>query len=85
MADPIPKYLQISVALLYKQFKTDDFTFQDAVTILKKDARYTGQILSHLRKAGWISIRNDMFDQRKKFYRINKFDEIMSSLKNDHD
>ena len=83
MADPIPKYLQKNVALLYEQFKTGDFTFQDAVTILKKDVRYTGQILSHLGKAGWISIRNDKLDQRKKIYRINKFDDIISAFEKD--
>lgn len=81
MADPIPKYLQKNVALLYEHFKTGDFTFQEAVTTLNKEIRYTGQILSHLDKAGWISIRNDKLDQRKKIYQINKFDDIISAFK----
>jgi hypothetical protein len=83
MADPIPKYLQKNVALLYKQFKNGDFTFQDAMITLNKDVRYTGQILSHLGKARWISNRNDKLDQRKKIYHINKFDEIISSFEKD--
>lgn len=80
MADPIPKYLQKNVALLYEQFKTGGFSFQEAVKTLDKEVRYTGQILSHLGKAGWISKRNDKLDQRKKIYRVNKFDDIISAF-----
>ena len=55
--------------------------FRRAVTTLNKEIRYTGQILSHLDKAGWISIRNDKLDQRKKIYQIKKFDDVISAFK----
>ncbi|MDD1723775.1 MAG: hypothetical protein LUQ07_01450, partial [Methanospirillum sp.] len=57
-----------------------EFTFDDAVRTLKKNERYTGQILSKLIEAGWMEKQRDSSDKRKKIYNIVNFEKVIKEL-----
>jgi len=80
MVESIPKHLLEKISLLYSVYKTDSFTFQDAVKTLGQNERYTGLILSSLGKAGWIEKRRDARDKRKKIYQIKNINEIIDKI-----
>jgi hypothetical protein len=80
MVESIPKHLLEKLSMLFREFNTNEFRFQDAIRILGKDERYTGLILSQLGKAGWVSKRHDKDDGRKRFYRVNNVNDSMNQL-----
>lgn len=80
MVVSIPKHLLEKISLLYSEYKTDNFTFQDAVKTLGQNERYTGLILSKLGNAGWIGKKRDSKDKRKKIYQIRDIHEIIEKI-----
>ncbi len=80
MVESIPKHLLEKISLLYTEFKTNQFRFQEAVKILGQSNRYTGGILSSLEKAGWISKARDKEDGRKRIYQIKNIEEIIDLI-----
>jgi len=80
MVESIPKNLQNKISILFIKYKTEKFTFQEAVETLGQNDRYTGQILSSLVKAGWIDKKRSSEDERKRLYQINDFNEIFEKL-----
>jgi len=85
MVDFLQKFLLKDLSKLFSKFGNEEFIFQNAVTTLNHNNRYTGQILSKLGKSGYISKRRDPSDARKRFYRINevKFEDIMKEMGNE--
>lgn len=80
MVESVPKYLLEKISLLYSNYNTGDFSFQDAITTFGHDERYTGLILSKLVKAGWIEKRRDAKNTRKKIYHIKNISEIVEEI-----
>lgn len=80
MVASIPKHLLEKISLLYSKYKTEPFTFTNAVDTLQQNERYTGQILSALVKAGWLDKKRERDDKRKKIYRINNISQIIEQI-----
>ena len=82
MTKPIAKWLQKRYALLLKELGDKEFNFDIAKQILKKDQKkIVSIILSELKKAGWIMIvRLDPKDSRKRYYALNKPQNIFKEL-----
>ena len=80
MVESIPKHLFEKISLLYNDYKTDTFSFQDAVKTLGRNERYTGLILSKLVHAGWITKKRDEQDKRKKYYQLKNIQEMMEKI-----
>ena len=80
MVESIPKHMLEKISLLYSEFESRKFGFQDAVKILDQNERYTGLILSQLGHAGWISKRRDPKDKRRKIYQIENVQEIIQKI-----
>ncbi len=80
MVESIPKYLFEKISLLYNDYKTEMFGFQDAVKTLGHNERYTGLILSKLVKAGWITKKRDTQDKRIKYYQLKNVHEMMEKI-----
>jgi len=66
--------------MLYAKKRNETFNFQEAVEILGKDERFTGQILSELTQAGWITKKREENDRRKKIYNLNSPDVVLNEL-----
>ncbi len=80
MVESIPKNLQNKISILFIKYKTEKFTFQEAIGTLGQNDRYTGQILSSLEKAGWINKMRHSEDRRKRIYQIKDFNEIFDEM-----
>lgn len=82
MSQPIPKWLQGRYALLLKEFKNKEFTFNLARNLLKMDQEKIVSItLSKLKKAGWLEIiRLDPNDSRKRYYKLKSLDMIFREI-----
>lgn len=71
MAETIPNWLLQRYAMLFRKYKDKEFTFQEAMKTLKEDDKvYASMVLSELRKSGWIVIRLNPDDARKRIYNL---------------
>lgn len=71
MAIPIPRWLMEKYSLLFKEYKDKDFTFQEAGKTIKEDDKvYISMALSELRKSGWLKVRINPEDSRKRIYNL---------------
>ncbi len=77
----LPRWLEDSYSLLWKNFKNKEFCREDAVKILQEKAgdRSIAVILSKLRKAGWLDIRLDPSDARRSLYFLKSRGEIFKN------
>ena len=80
MTEPLPKNLQIRLAVLYKKYEHNEFSFNEALDSLEIDKTYLGKILSQLVSSGWISKSRDDKDNRIKYYKLNQFDAPFENL-----
>jgi len=83
MAVAIPKWVQRRYALLRKAYGTDEFTFEDACEILKADEKFISVLLSELKKYGWLEVKLNPEDSRKRIYRLRPIENIMSEIAED--
>ncbi len=71
MAETIPNWLMQRYAILFRKYKNKEFTFQEAMkTIKENDKIYMSMVLSELRKAGWLEIKINPDDARKRIYKL---------------
>lgn len=87
MADAIPRWLMERYAMLLRKHKDNEFTFQEAMETIKEDDKiYMSMVLSELRKAGWLTIKINPDDARKRIYKLilpQEAIEKIVALKND--
>ena len=73
MVEPIPKWIMKRYAKLWKAFGSKDFSFEKADKALEEeDNRIIGIILSELKKAGWLEVKQDPDNSRKRLYQLKK-------------
>lgn len=80
MTNPIPKWILLRYAALWKNLKTNDFTFDDATTVLNNDTMVS-IALSNLRYAGWLSVSLDLKDARRRIYTLKEPGQIIVEMK----
>lgn len=83
MVKSVPKHLLEKFSIIYSKKGFSEFRFQDVVSILGYDVRYTGQIISVLVAAGWITKKRVESDKRVKIYKLRDPRIIMEELGND--
>ncbi|MBI2559006.1 hypothetical protein HYW20_06830 [Candidatus Woesearchaeota archaeon] len=77
MAKATPKWVQVRYAKLWNKYNGKEIAYSDIVKILKIDGKNTISVfLNELRNAGWIIIKLDEKDTRKRNY-ILKSPEIV--------
>lgn len=82
MAEPIPRWLMEKYAVLYRNYKDKSFTFKDAMKTLKeKDKVYISLALSEMRKSGWLTIKINPDDARKRLYNLILPEEVINQIK----
>ena len=81
MADTIPKWIMERYAALYKKYKEGDFTFQEAMKTVKEDDKvYMSMVLSELRKSGWLEIKINPDDARKRIYKLFSPESVVQKI-----
>lgn len=71
MVKHLPEWIIRRYAKLWFKFKEEEFTKEQAETILESD-RAIAVFLSDLRKAGWIEIKMSQDDARKTIYKLKE-------------
>jgi len=81
MTKPLPKWLTYRYSLLWKSFKNKEFDYDEAVKILKEQKeRLVSVILSELKKHGWLTIKLDSEDSRKRIYTLKSPEESIKEI-----
>ncbi len=81
MATPLPKWIMQRYSILWRTFKNKDFDFDKAAKALKeKNTILLSQILSELKKAGWLTIKLDPKDSRKRIYTLISPEEAIKEI-----
>lgn len=84
MVKPLPKWLQIRYADLWSKFGEESFGFERAKKSLEEE-EYLSNVLSELKKAGWISVGLNSKDSRKRVYELKKPKEIIEKIAEEND
>jgi hypothetical protein len=80
MIEPLPKWLMQRYSLLWVKFKDKEFNHEQATQTLPDDERMVSVILSEMRKAGWLEMRLDPSDARKRLYKLKAPDEVVKEI-----
>jgi hypothetical protein len=81
MTEPLPKWLFLRYAKLWKEKKNQNFDFDEARRLLKeKDDKTVSVILSDLRKHGWLETFLDPEDVRKRTYRLKPPQDVIEEI-----
>ena len=81
MPDPLPKWLLIRYAKIWKEKKNAELKYDQIRDLLmEKDDRTLSVILSALRKYGWLETKLDPSDTRRRKYRLRDPNEVMEEI-----
>lgn len=81
MAEPLPKWEMKRFAILWGKLGTREFTNKQAQSILKEVDNHILSVFFHnLKKAGWVEIRRDEKDQRKKIYILKEPNQTIKEM-----
>ena len=78
---PLPNWIEMRYAVLWKAKGEEKFSFDDAFELLKKKKKDKKPIvsiaLSEMRRAGWLSVEANKADTRKRFYKLVPIDDYI--------
>ncbi|MBI2106590.1 MarR family transcriptional regulator [Candidatus Woesearchaeota archaeon] len=77
---PLPKWVMKTYADLWANFKRSYFSFKDASEKLKIPRERLSVIISELNKSGWIEVKLDKKDARKRDYKLKEPDEAVIGM-----
>tara|TARA_Y100000310_G_C20653510_1_gene800744 strand:- start:346 stop:612 length:267 start_codon:yes stop_codon:yes gene_type:complete len=78
---PLPKWTMQRYALLWTSFKKGEFSYEQASNSIKEtDRNIISATLSHLRKNGWLTIKLDPKDARKRIYEIKSPNQAIRDI-----
>lgn len=80
MIDPVPAWIIRRYKLLWQEFGTDKFSFDDAKKVLKEDSKFVSVFLSELKKTGWVTVELDPTDSRKRVYQLKPMNDVIRSF-----
>ena len=80
MIEPLPKWLMQRYSLLWVKFKDKEFNHEQATKTLPDDERMVSVILSEMRKAGWLEMRLDPEDARRRLSKLKSPEEVVKEI-----
>lgn len=77
MVNAIPKWVQVRYAKLWNKYNSKEVAYSEIEKVLKIDGKNTISVfLNELRTAGWLTMKLDEKDARKRSY-VFKSPEIV--------
>lgn len=79
----LPKWVKTRYELLWEEFKDKEFGMDDIEKVLKeKDVEKQNMqgvpvLVSELKNSGWLEVKLDPKDSRKRIYNLKSFDQVM--------
>ena len=81
MAYPLPKWLMYRYVILWRAFQSAEFSHDDAAyTLQERNPMLTSVVLSGLKRAGWLMMRLDPVDSRKRLYSMKNPERAVNEL-----
>lgn len=81
MAQSIPKWVMEKYSTLWRKHQDNDFTFSKAMETLKEEDKViVSMVLSELRKSGWLTIKLNPDDARKRIYTLEIPEDIIKKI-----
>lgn len=80
MTKPLPKWIMYRYSTLWNKFKDKEFSHSSAFKILNKD-KMLSIVLSELKNNGWLEMKLDPKDARKRIYKLNNPEQIIKEIK----
>ena len=81
MAKAIPKWVQERLSKLWKEYDGREMSYEKIEILLKPDEKNTINVfLSELKKAGWVDVKPNEKDLRKKIYTLKEPNKIMAEI-----
>jgi len=80
MAEPLPKLAMRAYSKLWTKFKNSEFDYNAAVEVLHNGM--TSVVLSRLKKNGWLEVKLDPIDSRKRVYKLKTPEEALKEIAN---
>jgi DNA-binding MarR family transcriptional regulator len=79
MVEPLPKWIMRAYSKLWVKFKNKEFNHDEASKTLKED-KMVSVILSEMKKAGWLEIKLDPTDSRRRLYKLISPEEAVKEI-----
>lgn len=81
----LPKWIMKRYLILWKEKNEQEFDLDEAHRILSKmskpdDRRVVALFLSELRKAGWLIVKFDPDDARRRIYRLKPYERMFHTI-----
>ena len=81
MSKVLPKWLMVRYVILLRAFEKSEFSHDDAAyTLQDKNPGLTSVVLSSLKRAGWLMMRLDPSDSRKRIYSLKSPERAVHEL-----
>lgn len=85
----LPKWVMRRYLVLWDNFKNKEFGFDEALVILANlpkpdDKKIAALFLSELRKAGWLDVKFDPNDARRRIYKLHPYEKIFEIVINEN-
>ena len=82
MTKPLPKWIMYRYSVLWNKFGDKEFSHNDAFKTLNKD-KMVSITLSELRQNGWLEMKLDPNDARKRVYKLKSPDQAIKEMEKD--
>ncbi|UCD03651.1 MAG: hypothetical protein JSW73_03865 [Candidatus Woesearchaeota archaeon] len=82
MTNPVPKWIMLSYSSLWNHFQDREFDHESSAKIID-NKQMVSIILSKLRKAGWLEVKLDPEDSRKRIYKLKSPTKIIEEMQNE--
>jgi len=83
MVEPVPKWLMRRYAVLWSHFKDKEFDHDQACKVLKESKAIVSLSLSEMKRSGWLEVKMNPHDTRKRLYRLVSPQKAVEMLKVD--
>jgi type I restriction enzyme M protein len=67
-------------SLLWVKFKDKEFNYEQATQTLPNNERMISVILSEMRKTGWLEVRLNPEDARRRLYKLKAPEEVVKEI-----
>ena len=79
MTKPLPKWIMYRYSILWNKFNNKEFSHSDAFKVLNED-KMISITLSELRQNGWLEMKLDPDDARKRVYKLKNPEQVVKEM-----
>jgi len=80
MLVPLPKWLMKRYAILWCKFNESEFDHEQACGAFEKDGELVSLFLSEMKKRGWLEVKINPHDTRKRVYKLISPNEAVLNM-----